>query len=108
VSKIPAIIWSFIQPNSDFVVLSNSFACSLTDHLLRCILLQVTWLEVRAISLNEHMNDSDWCSSAIVGLVGTVALSPVGGYLGKKIQDVQVVKMKLVRLLAFFTEKVRN
>ena len=107
-SKIPAIIWSFIQPNSDFVVLSNSFACSPTDYLLCCILLQVTWLEVRAISLNEHMNDSDWCSSAIVGLVGTVALSPVGGYLGKKIQDVQVVKMKLVRLLAFFTEKVRN
>ncbi|CAA7262907.1 unnamed protein product [Cyclocybe aegerita] len=33
--------------------------------------------------------------SSIVGLVGTVALSPLAGLLGKKVQDVQVVRMKM-------------
>ncbi|KDR83121.1 hypothetical protein GALMADRAFT_263529 [Galerina marginata CBS 339.88] len=33
--------------------------------------------------------------SAIVGLITTVTLSPLGGYIGNMVQDVQVVKMKL-------------
>ncbi|KAJ3508927.1 hypothetical protein NLJ89_g5494 [Agrocybe chaxingu] len=33
--------------------------------------------------------------SSIVGLVGTVALSPLAGLLGKKVQDVQAVRMKM-------------
>ena len=34
--------------------------------------------------------------SAIVGLFTTIALSPTVGYLGKMVNDVQVVKMKSV------------
>ena len=34
--------------------------------------------------------------SAIVGLFTTIALSPTVGYLGKMVNDVQTVKMKLV------------
>jgi len=86
----------------------NSFAIPLANHFLRCVPLQVAWLEVRVIPLYEHTNNLKWCSSAIVGFVGTIVLSPVGGYLGKKIQDIQIVKMKLVRLSAFFPEKVRK
>jgi len=38
---------------------------------------------------------SETCS-AIVGLFTTIALSPVAGYVGKMVNDVQVVKMKSV------------
>jgi len=36
--------------------------------------------------------------SSVIGFVVTIALSPIGGYLGKKIQDVQIAKMQSVSI----------
>ena len=75
-----------------------SFTFPASDGFLHHFLIPSTWMEVSFPSYSELKEYSypSPVASAFVGLVTMVVLFPVPGYIVKKVQNVQVQRMKMV------------